>query len=161
MAKWAVGRCGGGGGGRLYDAVVVAGRSIPALIRDDLATLPPAHYASLRLLLGLLAAVAARSPTNKVQPRAVIKPRAVQIPDGNVSNCADSCCALIGSSDDGAQLGTGAGARPPVAPHPPLLRAPAPPCGPSALTSSKYALLSLLSAAIPPPTCDAPPFFQG
>ena len=45
--------------------MVAAGHSIPALIRDDLTTLPPAHYASLRLLLGLLAAVAARSATNK------------------------------------------------------------------------------------------------
>jgi len=53
---------------RLYDKVVVAGHSLPALIRDDLTSLPPCHFATLRLVVGLLSAVAANAETNQVRP---------------------------------------------------------------------------------------------
>lgn len=53
-------------GFRLYDKIVIAGHSIPALIRDDLADLPVANWATLRLLMGLFSNIAANSESNRV-----------------------------------------------------------------------------------------------
>jgi len=54
---------------KLYDKIVIAGHSIPALIRDDLADLPVANWATLRLLMGLFSNIAANSESNRMNAR--------------------------------------------------------------------------------------------
>jgi hypothetical protein len=56
--------------------MVVAGHSLPALIRDDLRLLPPCNFATLRLLMGLLSALVANAESNHVRPRANYHPPA-------------------------------------------------------------------------------------